>query len=188
MIAVTAIDKAAIALLSTIDSELAWLTALRADLVELGDRAELMLHISRDEPPPPASTAITPTPTVAADLDDNPAPPAGLLFACIDCGREFSRAAALGRHRSAAHLRKPEVVVAPPAPPAEPSLSSDGPKPRATAANEARTGVRILMCDECEFECGSDRAMDLNRHTLTVHGRRATVAERTPVLAGAARA
>jgi hypothetical protein len=42
-------------------------------------------------------------------------------------------------------------------------------------------GRPVLMCDECDYEAAGDRAMDINRHTMTDHHRRATPAERTPV-------
>ena len=79
---------------------------------------------------------------------------------------------------------------APPAPAtiASPADAAAGLKraERPTAANQARAGSMMLTCHDCDFEAGSDRVADLNRHTLLEHGRRATSRERTPVPAEAA--
>lgn len=40
--------------------------------------------------------------------------------------------------------------------------------------------VRVLACDDCEFEAPVGRTMDLIRHTVQVHHRQPTRAERTP--------
>lgn len=47
-------------------------------------------------------------------------------------------------------------------------------------------GDKVLMCDDCEFECGPADASAMTRHARQAHQRRISTTERTPIARSAA--
>jgi hypothetical protein len=98
------------------------------------------------------------------DVVHPPAP--AITGACPTCGTVFVPSFAPRERRSVDPSRRP-------VPPAD---RSAGP-----VAHGGQTSMRrVLACDDCEFECDSDRPRLLIRHCIEVHGRPPTSTERIP--------
>lgn len=137
-------------------------TSLRTELDQIVlRRGEVARHLDT------LTTLTTPTPNLPAPQLDLPTPattdvaPAG-QYPCPEpgCDRVFTRASALGRHRTSIHRpATPRPVTVPTA-----------------------TGPLVLACADCPatFETTGTGAAALNTHTIASHARRATPNERRP--------
>jgi len=83
---------------------------------------------------------------------------------CKSCGTKFVPAFAPRERPTVDHSRSP-------VPPADRTPGGAGPNVSAR---------RVLMCDDCEFECEPGSPRFLIRHCIEVHGRPPTQVERTP--------
>lgn len=108
-------------------------------------------------------------PSRASVEDDRPAPVENVAAETID--REAMAARDRGAS-SAATTTVEEPAASPPPPPA----------PRRTPGLRSVKASAMSVVCECGAEFAADRVAYLNDHCLGVHGRRPTVAERTPVV------
>lgn len=108
-------------------------------------------------------------PSRASVEDDRPAPVENVAAETID--REAMAARDRGAS-SAATTTVEEPAASPPPPPA----------PRRTPGLRSVKASAMSVVCECGAEFAADRVAYLNDHCLGVHGRRSTVAERTPVV------